>query len=418
MRNKTSGPIYIIPGTTARQLERLPRTHKTFDEGFLQELLAKHPELLPVSEMVDDVGSLLCIGREVSVPAGSIDNLYLSTAGYPVIVETKLWRNSEARREVLSQTLDYVKDVVKKDFRWFADQWELSNGKFAAKKANMLEALNEISEDEIDEAFITDRVNRALSRGEVIALIVGDGIESRLQELIDHLCKDSPHLHYFVGLVEMSCYQFEQGKEGLIVVPRIIQEIQPVERAYVRIDFADGLERQISVKPLVPAKASPANSGRVSQTEDDFLKKVESSVGEEIREKIHQFYRELSSDLGLELDFKGASLMLKIPHPEGEGLGVSVLGIWNQGFVYNTQHLMQLKKRGFKKELLDKIASDYWAKLHMIDPRFNPTGINHMASSKFIPFSELTGKLADIKECIGDVVARIRNGFNEEGVAD
>jgi hypothetical protein len=51
------------------------------------------------------------------------DNLYLSTGGYPVLVETKLWRNPQARREVVSQALDYVKDLVNRDFAWLAERW-------------------------------------------------------------------------------------------------------------------------------------------------------------------------------------------------------------------------------------------------------------------------------------------------------
>ena len=41
-----------------------------------------------------------------------------STGGYVVVVEAKLWRNPQARRQVLSQTLDYVKRLVQKDYEW------------------------------------------------------------------------------------------------------------------------------------------------------------------------------------------------------------------------------------------------------------------------------------------------------------
>src|SRR5437016_1307577 len=125
MGRTTTTPVFVVQGVSVTTLGRLPRVHTNFDERFLQQLLADHPELLPVSALRDDVGSLLCVGREVPVGAiGSIDNLYLSTAGYPVIVETKLWRSPEARREVLSQTLEYVKEIVLKDFEWFAQQWK------------------------------------------------------------------------------------------------------------------------------------------------------------------------------------------------------------------------------------------------------------------------------------------------------
>jgi hypothetical protein len=46
------------------------------------------------------------VGREIPVTTGRIDLLYVSTSGYPVIVETKLWRNPEAKREVVAQGLD------------------------------------------------------------------------------------------------------------------------------------------------------------------------------------------------------------------------------------------------------------------------------------------------------------------------
>lgn len=78
-------PIIISPGERTRALRRLPRMHTKFDENYLQELLANHPEVLPVHAVREDIGPLLCIGREVPVPSGSIDNLYLSAAGYPVI---------------------------------------------------------------------------------------------------------------------------------------------------------------------------------------------------------------------------------------------------------------------------------------------------------------------------------------------
>ena len=116
-------PVVVFPGQPTRPLVRLPRVHAEFDEGFLQSLLAEHPELLPVASLRPDAGQLVCIGREVPVPSGSIDNLFLSTGGYPVLVETKLWRNPQARREVLSQTLDYVKDLARLDFEWLTQQW-------------------------------------------------------------------------------------------------------------------------------------------------------------------------------------------------------------------------------------------------------------------------------------------------------
>ena len=52
------------------------------------------------------------VGREVLTAAGLIDVLYVSPAGLVTIVETKLWRNPEARREVVGQILDYAKELM------------------------------------------------------------------------------------------------------------------------------------------------------------------------------------------------------------------------------------------------------------------------------------------------------------------
>lgn len=411
-RRKVS-PAIVVPGVSVRTLERLPRVHETFDERFLQDLLADHPELLPVHDIRDDVGSLLCIGREVAVSIGAIDNLYLSTGGYPVIVETKLWRNPQARREVLSQTLEYVKEVVQKDFEWFAQQWTLFSKQHDKTTSDLLTRLNDLSDDEIDEQFIVDRVNRALSRGDVIAIIVGDGIETRLQELVAHLCKDSSHLRYSLALVELACYEFGQhDDDGILVVPRIIQDVEPVQRAYVRVDVAEALEHQVTVTPVVVPERDETKTSRVSLSEDDFLEAIEQSAGRRSRDQIQHFYNDLTESFKLEPEFKAAALMLKVPHPDGDGLGASVLALEKQGRIYNTKHMKnQLKRWSLSPEIVEQIASDYWAALHSIDSRFKPDGIVHLAPRQFLPFTEIVDRLPEIKDRVGKVVAAIQEAY-------
>jgi hypothetical protein len=43
------------------------------------------------------------ICTELNTPAGPIGNFMVTPSGLPVLVECKLWRNPEARREVVSQ---------------------------------------------------------------------------------------------------------------------------------------------------------------------------------------------------------------------------------------------------------------------------------------------------------------------------
>ena len=81
------------------------------EEGWLQELIRKNPDLLPVPDIEPAYAPLVSIECEVPTQVGSIDNLYVSPTGLLTIVETKLWRNPEARRQVVGQIIDYAKEV-------------------------------------------------------------------------------------------------------------------------------------------------------------------------------------------------------------------------------------------------------------------------------------------------------------------
>src|ERR1700749_185485 len=76
------------------------------------------------------------ICRELNPPAGPSDNFMVTPSGLPVLVECKLWRNPEARREVVTQILDYAKELS----RWSSsdvvyrgsDAWR--NGKYRVRR--------------------------------------------------------------------------------------------------------------------------------------------------------------------------------------------------------------------------------------------------------------------------------------------
>ena len=74
-------------------------------------MIQGHPALLPVSDIEPGLQPLIPICMELPVPSGYVDNFMLTPEGGIVIVETKLWRNPEARREVVGQVLDYAKDL-------------------------------------------------------------------------------------------------------------------------------------------------------------------------------------------------------------------------------------------------------------------------------------------------------------------
>jgi hypothetical protein len=82
-----------------------------YQEWLLQKLIDEHPGILPICDFCPGVANLFSLGREIPVDIGGgqgfIDNLLVTDDGRLVLVETKLWRNPEALREVVAQTLQY-----------------------------------------------------------------------------------------------------------------------------------------------------------------------------------------------------------------------------------------------------------------------------------------------------------------------
>ena len=78
------------------------------NEDELQALIFEHPELIG-----DEGSELVSIAREVNTSAGRIDVLAMTTNGTITLVEVKLGRNGQSRREVLAQILDYISELTK-----------------------------------------------------------------------------------------------------------------------------------------------------------------------------------------------------------------------------------------------------------------------------------------------------------------
>jgi hypothetical protein len=80
-------------------------------EAYIQALVHEHPACLPIAEIDAMFSGPVPICTELNTPAGPIDNFMVRPSGLPVLVECRLWRNPEARREVASQILDYAREL-------------------------------------------------------------------------------------------------------------------------------------------------------------------------------------------------------------------------------------------------------------------------------------------------------------------
>lgn len=406
-------PILLGRGGDVEAVTPLPRSHDAFSEKFLQDLLAEHPDLLPVERLRSDVGDLLCIGREVSTQdSGPIDNLFVSTGGYVVVAETKLWRNPQARREVVSQVLDYVKDVVTRDYDWLEAVWRTDCEKRGVAPSTLIEALSEF-DDDLDEQDFFDRLNRGLERGDVLALIVGDGIETRLQQLVDHLCRESAHLRYSLGLVALHCYRFESDGR-LLALPELIQHVEPVERAHVRVDVAEGLKGSLEVSSVVEPKSTQKTRGHSTTISSAaFYESLDDHIGSEGVERVREFIDDCVTE-GLVARTTAAGIRLTTPDPLEEGSDVPLLAINQDGTVYNPRGARGclVQKWGWTEQVAENMTKKYWEALHEIDGRFATDGILPMQKKRFLPLADVVDQLDEIGRAVSSMAASIQEAAN------
>ena len=204
-----------------------------YDENWLQELLFGAPEVLPIGEIDPAFAPAVPLCRELRTEAGSVDLAYVSEQGLLSIVECKLWRNPEARRDAVSQILDYAKEIS----RWSYEELNEAVGRAANRTegASTLFDLVREQNDTIDEQTFVDDVTRNLRGGRFLLLVVGDGIREGVERIADYL-KQSAGIRFTFGLVELAIFDMPDGSAGgIIVEPRVLARTFEIERAVVRV---------------------------------------------------------------------------------------------------------------------------------------------------------------------------------------
>lgn len=219
-------PVVIGQDNQAWLLERIPLmpgSSEGFSENWLQKVLFQHPASLPLKEIDPAMGQLIPVCMELETGAGPADILYVTASGQIVLVETKLWRNPEARRQVVGQVLDYAKQLTTWSYETLDEKSAL-----AAKstRGHLLRCVKSL-DPTADEADFVDGISRNLRSGEFLLLIVGDGIRTGAESLVGFLEKFG-HLKFGLGLVEVAAYNLPSG--GFLVQPRVLARTELLQR--------------------------------------------------------------------------------------------------------------------------------------------------------------------------------------------
>jgi hypothetical protein len=205
------------------------------DEKWLQRLLFNHPELIPLHVIDMDGKDVIPLCREFSLPkegnAVFLDILGVTPHGRLVLVECKLWRNPQARREVIAQVLEYASLLR----RWsYADLTVRLKAALNSTAANPLFEIVRRHHANIEEAAFVDAVSRSLSAGNFDLIVAGDGIRSDLQAIAAHLNAFSG-ITSRLALLEIQLWEDEAGR--MVVIPFVPYRTEVVQHRVI-IDAA------------------------------------------------------------------------------------------------------------------------------------------------------------------------------------
>jgi hypothetical protein len=306
-------PLLLDADLNGIEIERVPLT-SDMAESWLQQLVGKNPNIIPASAIDDRVETpLFSIGREIATPVGPIDNLLISRNGYVVVVETKLWRNPEARRAVVAQTLDYAAQIR---------TWRYADLEAALQAAHPDASLFELVAPEMDEAEWFDQVNSLLENGRMCLAIIGDGIRTQTHTLASALGAH-PDFAYRLGLVELRIFEHEGQR---IVVPVTALRTTEVERAVVTI--TNSASPGVTVKVELPQEEAVASRKRgKALSRAALLEKIPDHVGRGVAARL----LDVLSERGIGGDWREASYSVRVPDPLGSEKMLSILVITNRG---------------------------------------------------------------------------------------
>jgi len=156
-------------------------------ESLLQELLAKHPELLAGEQMnAGEPRRWLLVGQEMSLATEeggpgrwSVDHLFLDQDGVPTIVEVKRSTDTRIRREVVGQMLDYAANAVM--------YWPVESLRARFEANDPVQESSAVPEVWTDPDVYWERVKTNLRAGKIRMVFVADHVPPELQSIVEFL---------------------------------------------------------------------------------------------------------------------------------------------------------------------------------------------------------------------------------------
>lgn len=348
-----SDEVFVMEGEELHPLPVRPwragAFGKTLEEA-LQTVIEKQPNVLAGRQMdPNDPPRFVLLCREMPSGEGSLDLLLVDQWGELTLVETKLIANSDARRAVIGQIIEYAAYAV--------ESW--GNGRARAKAVefwnkrgkNLDDLLREQFGEDLDVDSFWNNVGANLQRGQIRLIIAADELRTEVRRMIEYLNAEMKQARVY-GL-ELRRYGEESGPQ--VLVPNLVGQMQATE-----------------VKPL--SEVTPWPVDRLQDAYDNLLdeqlgKRLRTLLDWAVKERIFLESRTKAPSFG----FRGRS-------------GQRLVSFFADGTVYC--YINERPYLGGAEER-DRLVAELKA-LQLLDPALDPQEV--------VSGRSLARKLTELKE--------------------
>ena len=301
VREPMNDAIYLRQGD-----ELVEMTEKAYEyESVLQEKLADYPRLLAGGQMSDrGIDRWALIAREKSVPdkrgggeRWSADHLFVDQDAVPTIVEVKRSENTEIRRSIVGQMLDYVAhasmfwdaETLEERFVETCEELDVSSDEVLATL---------VDEEEAPADFWAD-VEKNLRSNQIRLVFVADDVPSELKRVVEFLNEAMRE----VEVLAIEVVQYANGNE-MVFVPRLYGQTEEAKAS---------------------SSTSTSRTGsEYVETEDEMFedldqKRRDGDITEAVYDAFVELY-EFAAELGDGIEIggaKNANFKLKVAAHEG-----------------------------------------------------------------------------------------------------
>jgi hypothetical protein len=278
-------PYLIKNDLSGNKLVSLPTKNMLYKEEWLQGLLFKYPDILPVDKLDEEFAPPISIGREIT----GIDNLFISPKGLITIVETKLWRNPEALRTVVAQILDYAQALSTWSYKKLDDAVRKSMSRLGKGNLGVYQLVKkQIKSFELSDIEFEASVQNCLENCKFALLIVGDRIYPETTQIAEAI-QSAPHMQYSFGFVELQCFKLNKEEDWpLVIVPNLIAKTKEITRAIIKVVYE---EKKPEVEVSTPeTERIPARRTSLKEFVATLPSNIRNTFNSYIEKWIHSGY--------------------------------------------------------------------------------------------------------------------------------